>query len=618
VRFQAFISALSAIGLTIAALQSAPAQEQEREWRHATGLIGEPKYPPGFAHFDYVNPDAPKGGELRLSETGGFDSLNPILPKGETATGIAGLVYETLMTDSEDEVSTLYGLLAESLSYPDDYSDVTYRLRETARWHDGEPVTAQDVVWSFNKLVELNPQQRFYYQHVTGAEALDERTVRFTFDEKGNKELPHIVGQIPVMPQHWWEGTDAAGKQRDIGETTLEPPLGSGPYRIAGVNPGSTLTFERVEDYWGADLAVNAGKNNFDRITYTYYRDLNVEFQAFKAGEFDFWLENEAKRWATAYDFPAVTEGKLKRDKVDNPYRTAGILVGFVPNLRRPLFQDYRVRRALNLVFDFETLNQTIFYNEYERIDSFFYGIPLRWEGLPEGPELEILETVRNEVPPEVFTTEYENPVNGGGRAHRANMREALRLLQEAGFKQRDGMMVNAKTGEPFSFELILNGPTIERVALPFAEDLRKIGIEMRVRSVEPSQYVNRVRSRDFDMIYTGWAQSLSPGNEQFDFFGSEAADREASRNYGGIKDPAVDALIKRVVFARDRDDLVAATKALDRVLMANQYVIPSYTSRNARIAYWDKFGHPEDYPEYGLGFPDTWWYDADKAMATE
>jgi microcin C transport system substrate-binding protein len=303
---------------------------------------------------------------------------------------------------------------------------------------------------------------------------------------------------------------------------------------------------------------------------------------------------------------------------VDNPYRTAGILVGFVPNLRRPLFQDYRVRRALNLVFDFETLNQTIFYNEYERIDSFFYGIPLRWEGLPEGPELEILETVRNEVPPEVFTTEYENPVNGGGRAHRANMREALRLLQEAGFKQRDGMMVNAKTGEPFSFELILNGPTIERVALPFAEDLRKIGIEMRVRSVEPSQYVNRVRSRDFDMIYTGWAQSLSPGNEQFDFFGSEAADREASRNYGGIKDPAVDALIKRVVFARDRDDLVAATKALDRVLMANQYVIPSYTSRNARIAYWDKFGHPEDYPEYGLGFPDTWWYDADKAMATE
>jgi len=616
VRFQAFISALSAVGLTLAALQSAPAQEQE--WRHATGLINEPKYPADFSHLDYVNPDAPKGGELRLSETGGFDSLNAILTKGEAATGILDYVYERLMTSPEDEVSTEYGLLAEAVTFPEDFSEVTYRLREGARWHDGKPVTAHDVVWSFEKLVEVNPQQRFYYQHVTNAEALDERTVRFAFDEKGNKELPNIVGQLPVLPRHWWEGTDASGKQRNIGETTLEPPLGSGPYRVSGVNPGSTLTFQRVEDYWGRDLPINAGRYNFDRIIYTYYRDLNVEFQAFKAGEFDFWLENEAKRWATAYDFPAAVEGKIKREELENPYRTAGILVGFIPNLRKPLFQDHRVRKALNMVFDFETLNQTIFYNQYERIDSFFYGIPLRWEGLPEGRELEILETVRDLVPEDVFTTEYKNPVNGGGRAHRQNLREALRLLQEAGFKQRDGMMVDTKTGKPFSFELILNGPTIERVALPFAEDLRKIGIEMRVRSVEPSQYVNRMRSREFDMIYAGWAQSLSPGNEQFDFFGSQAADREASRNYGGIKDPAVDALIRRIVFAKDRDELVAATKALDRVMMANQYVIPSYTSRKARFAYWDKFGHPDEYPEYGIGFPDTWWYDADKAAALQ
>lgn len=615
-RFQAFISALSAVGLTLAALQSAPAQEQE--WRHATGLINEPKYPADFSHLDYVNPDAPKGGELRLSETGGFDSLNAILTKGEAATGILDYVYERLMTSPEDEVSTEYGLLAEAVTFPEDFSEVTYRLREGARWHDGKPVTAHDVVWSFEKLVEVNPQQRFYYQHVTNAEALDERTVRFAFDEKGNKELPNIVGQLPVLPRHWWEGTDASGKQRNIGETTLEPPLGSGPYRVSGVNPGSTLTFQRVEDYWGRDLPINAGRYNFDRIIYTYYRDLNVEFQAFKAGEFDFWLENEAKRWATAYDFPAAVEGKIKREELENPYRTAGILVGFIPNLRKPLFQDHRVRKALNMVFDFETLNQTIFYNQYERIDSFFYGIPLRWEGLPEGRELEILETVRDLVPEDVFTTEYKNPVNGGGRAHRQNLREALRLLQEAGFKQRDGMMVDTKTGKPFSFELILNGPTIERVALPFAEDLRKIGIEMRVRSVEPSQYVNRMRSREFDMIYAGWAQSLSPGNEQFDFFGSQAADREASRNYGGIKDPAVDALIRRIVFAKDRDELVAATKALDRVMMANQYVIPSYTSRKARFAYWDKFGHPDEYPEYGIGFPDTWWYDADKAAALQ
>ena len=305
--------AISAVGLGLAALQTAMAEEPE--WHYATSLMGDPKYPADFPHFGYVNPDAPKGGELRLSETGGFDSLNPILPKGEAATGIASFVYERLMTDSEDEVSTEYGLLAEAVSYPEDYSEATYRLRENARWHDGEPVTAQDVVWSFNKLVELNPAQRFYYKHVTGAEALDEHTVRFTFDEKDNKELPHIVGQILVMPQHWWEGTDAEGNQRDIGETTLEPPLGSGPYRVTEVNPGSTVTFERVADYWGRDLPVNVGQNNFGRITYSYYRDLNVEFQGFKAGEFDFWSENEAKRWATAYEFPAAVEGKVKREE---------------------------------------------------------------------------------------------------------------------------------------------------------------------------------------------------------------------------------------------------------------------------------------------------------------
>ncbi|WP_223385492.1 extracellular solute-binding protein [Oricola cellulosilytica] len=591
---------------------------QDGGWRHATSLIGEPKYAEGFERFDYVNPDAPKGGSLRLSETGSFDTLNPILSKGEVASGLGAFVYETLMKSSLDEVSAEYGLLAEALSYPDDFSEVSYRLRADARWHDGEPVTAEDVVWSFEKLVELNPQRRFYYQHVTGAEAVDERTVRFTFDEKDNKELPHIVGQVPVLPKHWWEGKDASGEQRDISGSTLEPPLGSGPYRVSAMNPGSTLTFTRVADYWGAELPVNAGQHNFETITYNYYRDRNVEFEAFKADEFDFWNENEAKRWATAYDFPAARDGSIVREELENPYRAQGVLVGFVPNLRKPMFQDARVRRALNLVFDFETLNKTIFYDQYERVDSFFYGTPLRWEGFPEGRELEILETVRDQVPSAVFTKEYTNPVSGGGRQQRQNLREALRLLLEAGYEQSDGVMVHKETGQPLSFELLLNGPTIERVALPFAEDLRKIGVEMRVRSVEPSQYVARARSRDFDMIYTGWAQSLSPGNEQFDYFGSKAADSEASQNFAGIKDPAVDALIRRVVFAKDRDELIAATKALDRVLMANQYVIPSYTSREARIAYWDRFAHPEPLPEYSIGFPEIWWYEAEKAAAIQ
>lgn len=607
--FFAIMVASGALALT------APAAQAEPEWKHASALVGEPQYPPDFPHFDYVNVDAPKGGTLRLSETGSFDTLNPILPKGEAATGL-GLVYESLTTSSLDEISADYGLLAEALRYPDDYAWVEYRLREGARWHDGEPVTADDVVWSFNQLVELNPTQRFYYQHVVGAEAVDARTVRFTFDELNNKELPHIVGQVLVMPEHWWTGTDAQGNQRDIASSTLEPPLGSGPYRITDVSPGSTVTFSRVEDYWGAEVPVNVGKFNFGEISYTYFRDRDVEFQAFKAGEFDYWSENEAKRWATAYDFPAVEEGRIKREVLENEYRTRGILVGFVPNLRREMFQDRRVRRALNMAFDFETLNETIFFGQYERVDSFFYGTPLAHEGAPEGRELEILEQVRDQVPPEVFEGEYVNPVAGDQQALRANLREAVGLFREAGYELRDGRMVDAETGEPFEFELLLNGPIIERVALPYAEDLRKIGVTMNVRSVEPSQFVTRLRARDFDMIYSGWAQSLSPGNEQFDYFGSRAADREASRNFGGIADPAVDALIEEVVFAEDRDRLIDATRALDRVLMANQYVIPSYTARNSRIAYWNRFDHPDPLPTYSIGFPTIWWYDAEKAEA--
>ncbi len=561
---------------------------QEPSWRHASSLVEAPKYPADFTRFDYVNPDAPKGGTLRLSEGGSFDTLNPILPKGEVAAGL-NLVFETLMADSEDEVSTSYGQLAEALSYPDDISSVTYRLREGARWHDGVPVTANDVVWSFDKLVELNPQQRFYYQHVTKAEAVDARTVTFTFDETGNKELPHIVGQLLVLPKHWW-----TAEGRDIAASTLEPPLGSGPYKITRVSGGATLRFERVADHWGAAIPVNVGRHNFDAIEYTYYRDRNVEFEAFKADQADYWLENEAKRWATSYDFPAAVAGKIKREELENPYRSSGVLVGFVPNLRLAKFQDQRVRRALTLAFDFENLNRTIFFESYERVGSFFHGTPLAHSGLPEGRELELLEEVRDLVPASVFEAPYVNPVAADAQALRSNLREAVRLFAEAGYEIRDGRMVNAATGEPFTVEVLLNGPIIERVALPYAEDLRTIGVEMTIRTVEPSQYVARQRARDFEMIYTGWGQSLSPGNEQLDYFGSAAASKEASRNYGGIADPAVDALISKVIFARDRDELIAATRALDRVMMANQFVIPTYTGRTARIAYWDRFSHPD------------------------
>lgn len=589
---------------------------EEGEWLHASSLVDKPGYPPDFPHFNYVNPDAPKGGTARLSGiTPTFDSLNPILPKGVPADGL-GLMYDTLLVRALDEldISGQYALIAEALKVPEDFSWVAYRLDPDARWHDGTPITPEDVVWSFETLTEINPSQSFYYQHVTGAEVTGEREVTFTFDQAGNRELPQIVGEMPILPKHWWEGTDADGKQRDINAGTLEPPLGSGPYRVKSVSPGRSIVYERVPDYWAADLNVNVGQNNFDEVRYEYYRDLNVEFEAFKADDFDYWTENRARRWATAYDFPAVKAGKVKKELVELE-QVSGVMVGFIPNLRRPLFQDPLVRRALNQAFDFEALNRTMFFDQYERIDSFFHGIPLSWEGLPEGQELEILETVRDLVPPEVFTEEYRNPVGGDPQNVRANLGKAVALFQEAGYTL-DGNTLRDPSGKPVAFEILLNGATIEPIALSFAQALKRIGIDATVRSVDSTQFITRVRSRDFDMIYSGWGQSNSPGNEQFDFWGSEAADRDSSRNYAGIKDPAVDELIRRIVFARDRDEQVAAVKALDRVMMWNQYVIPSYTILPERIAYWDRFGHPEGYAKFAIGFPEIWWWDEEKAAA--
>jgi microcin C transport system substrate-binding protein len=606
------ISALAAGGL------GAALAADDGEWVQATSLIESPRYPPDFPHFNYVNPDAPKGGTVRLSGTGQtFDTLNPFLPKGVAANGL-GLIYESLLMRPLDEldIGAQYPQLAEAVKYPADFSQVSYRLNPDARWHDGEPITPEDVVWSFEKLVELNPSQGFYYQHVTGAEITGEREVTFTFDQTGNRELPTIVGELLILPKHWWEGTDANGKPRDIAATTLEPPLGSGPYRVAAVSPGRSIAYERVPDFWGADLNTYVGTDNFDVVRYDYYRDLNVEFEAFKANEIDFWSENEAKRWATGYDVPAVNDGRIIKETVLLD-QVSGFMVGFIPNLRRPLFQDPLVRRALNYAFDFETLNRTVFYDQYERIDSFFYGLPFGQRGLPEGKELEILESVRDQVPPQVFTEEYTNPVGGDPQKARANLGKAVELFQEAGYRLEGTRMLDP-SGNPVSFEILLNGPTIERVAIPYQQALRRIGIDVSVRSIDSGQFVNRVRSRDFDMIYSGWGQSNSPGNEQLDFWGSEAADRETSRNYGGIKDPAVDAIIKRIIFATGREEQVAAVAALDRVMMWNQYVIPSYYILADRIAYWNRFDHPDPFPKFDIGFPTVWWWDETKAVQLE
>jgi len=591
------------------------AQTPTDVWVHATSLTDTPKYPEGFTHFDYVNVDAPKGGTVRLGDMGGFDTFNPILPKGEGAAGI-GLLFETLMTPSLDEVNTSYGLLAEALKVAPDYGSVTFRMDPDAKWHDGEPVTAEDVVWSFDKLRELNPNYAQYYANITTAEVTAPGEVTFTFDQTGNRELPNILGQVLVLPQHWWEGTDASGKQRNIGESTLEPPMGSGPYELDSFDAGRSVTYRRVEDYWGKDHPTQVGTNNFDEYRIEYFLDLTVQFEAFKGDQFDWWSENAARRWATAYDFPAVTEGRVIKETFPQDYAGSGVMVGFVPNLRREKFQDERVREALNYAFDFEELSNTLFFNQYERIDSYFFGLPFKSTGLPEGEELEVLNSVKDLVPPAVFTDVYTNPVSGDSTKLRENLRTALGLLNEAGYTLNGSQLVDAN-GEQLAFEILLNGPTIEPVAANLVTNLAQIGIAATVRTVDSPQYINRARSFDFDVLYTGWAQSFSPGNEQRFFFGSSTANEEGSQNYAGIADPGIDALIDQLVVADDRDTQLAVTKALDRVLLQHHYIVPSYSLRNSRIARWDRFSRPENLPEFSSGFPTIWWYDADKAAKT-
>ncbi|MBB4040539.1 microcin C transport system substrate-binding protein [Microvirga flocculans] len=603
-------------GLLAACLAISPLAAQDAPWRHGAALLGEPKYPKGFKHFDYVNPDAPKGGLVRLGAQGTFDSFNIVVAgvKGAPEQGL-GLIYETLTTSALDEPSASYGLLAEAFAYPDDYSSVTFRLRPEARWHDGKPVTADDVIFSFEALKANSPTYAFYYANVTKAEKLGEREVRFTFDEKGNRELPQIMGQLIVLPKHWWEGTAPDGRKRDVAQTTLEPPLGSGPYRLKSFEPGRNAAYERVKDYWGAAVNVNVGQNNFDEIRYEYYRDATVLLEAFKADRIDFRSENSARNWAVGYDFPARTEGRVVLEEF--PIRASGVMQAFVLNLRRDKFKDPRVRRAFNLAFPFEELNKTLFYGQYERVGSYFSGLELASSGLPEGRELALLESMRDKIPPEVFTTPYRNPVNDSPEAIRNNLREADRLLKEAGWEIKDRRRVNAK-GETLSVELLADSPNDERVFLPYKASLERLGIAVSVRTVDEAQYINRTRSFDFDIVTGVWGQSLSPGNEQREYWGSQAAAREGSRNLSGIADPAVDALIDNVIFAKDREELVAATKALDRVLLAHDYVVPQWTYRKQRTARWDRYSHPVTMPRYGAAsFPTIWWYDAAKAAKT-
>ncbi len=611
----AFAATAPALGIATGISTTSPAGAQsggEPPWRHALSLFGEVKYPEGFKRFDYVNPDAPKGGVARMISLGTFDNFNVAVSgvKGTLAPA-AAMIYETLMARSQDEDATEYGLLAEAASHPEDFSWVIYRLRPAARWHDGKPVTPEDVIFSIESLKKNSPFYSSYYSHVVKAEKIGEREVKFSFDTPGNRELPHIVGELLVLPKHYWEGSAGDGKKRDISLTTLEKPLGSGPYRIGEFVAGRSIVLERVKDYWGADLPTQIGQNNFDELRFEFFRDNLVALEAFKADQADWIAENSAKQWATAYNFPAVSENRVVKEEF--PIRDLGRMQGFVLNLRREQFKDARLRRAFNYAFDFEEMNKQLFFSQYKRINSYFDGTDLACSGLPEGQELQLLEPLRDKVPPELFTTPYANPVGGNPENVRSNLREASRLLKEAGFEIRDRKLVDPK-GQPVVVEILVQDPSSERIALFYKPSLERIGVATSIRIVDNAQYENRLRSFDFDMIIDQWGESLSPGNEQREFWGSKAADLPGSRNTIGIKDAAVDALIDKVIFAKDRASLVAATKALDRVLLWNFYVVPQFTYPFSRYARWDRFSHAE-LPKYGRsGLPTLWWYDAEKA----
>ena len=592
------------------------ARADEPVKRHAQSLIGEPKYGPGFKSFDWVNPSAPKGGTVRMSVSGSFDSLNAFSVKGNPAGGL-GMIYDALFEGSLDEPATEYGLVAEWMSYPDDFSSVTFGLRPAAHFHDGEPIKPEDVIFSLDALKAAHPLYGQYWKNIVKAEKTGEHEVKFTFDVKGNRELPNIAGQVSVLPKHYWTAKGSNGEVRDLSKSTLDVPLGSGPYKIKEVDPTRGITYERVKDYWAKDLPVQAGQNNFDEIKFTYFRDRLPAFEAFKTGSLDYWQEDSASRWATQYEFDALKKGLVKKELI--PAKRITHMQAFALNTRRAKFQDIRVRKALNLVYNFEEANKKLFYESYTRTRSFFERSELEASGLPQGRELEILTGLKDQVPPEVFTAEYKNPVNTPEN-RRANLSEAGKLLAASGWTNKNGTLVNA-AGEEFSIEFLIDNETFQKVLIPYIEDLKLVGIKGSIRTVDVSQYKRRTDTFEYDVVVDTFLLTTSPGNEQRDYWSSAAADKTGSQNSIGIKNPAIDKIIDLIIFAKDRADLVAATRALDRVLLWNSYVIPQWHLAGDRVVTWDIFGRPEKLPGealQGTSFLKVWWVDPAKQAALD
>jgi microcin C transport system substrate-binding protein len=570
--------------------------------QHAVTLYGEPpKYPANFKHFDFVNPDAPKGGTFRQSGLGSYDSLNPFINKGVAADDI-GIIYDTLTRHSMDEPFTEYGLLAGKIEVAPDHRWVRFYLRPEARFNDGQAVTADDVVFSFETLIkDGGPQYKAYYADVAKVTAEDRLRVRFDFKHGNNRELPLILGQLAVLPKHWWAN-------RDFNQGNLDIPLGSGPYQIGKLEPGRSIRYERVKDWWGKDLAVNRGFYNFDKLVIDYYRDGSVALEALKAGQFDYWLEVSAKNWATAYNTPAVNDGRLIKEEIVNHNPTG--MQGFVFNIRKPIFQDRRVREALALLLDFEWTNKQLFNGAYTRTQSYFENSELAASGLPGGDELKLLEPLRGKLDPRVFTEAFSAPHSDASGIIREQQRRAYQLLQEAGWRIVDDQMVDTD-GQPVKFEFLLAQIDFERVLLPFKRNLADLGIALEIRRVDVSQYITRLRSRDYDMIVGGFGQSSSPGNEQREYWHSSSADKPGSRNYIGLKDTAIDSLVEGLINADSRQNLITHSRALDRALQWGFYVIPNWHIKTWRVAYWNRLAHPQVTPLYDLGL-HTWWAKPD------
>jgi len=569
---------------------------------HAIAMLGSAKYSPDFSQFDYVNPTAPKGGVLRLHALGSFDTLNPYIVRGKPAAGVhhgAGLFFETLAKRSRDEPFTLYGLLAESIETPEDRAWVEFTLRPEATFSDGSPVTVDDVIFSWEALkTKGRPNARATWSRAKSVTRTGPRKVRFTFENNEDRELPLLVaGFMPILSKSWWE-------TREFNTTTLEPPLASGPYVIEAVDPGRAITYRRNPDYWGKDLAVNRGQHNFDQIRYDYFRDASVALQAFKAGNYDLRFEGNASRWATQYNFPAAQDGRVEKAVLQTG--TPSGLSALTFNLRKPVFQDLRVREALSHAFDFEWINKALLHNGYVRTTSMFTGSDMAPIGAPTAAELALLEPWRGKIPDAVFGEPYAPPATDGSGRPRANLKRAAALLDAAGWTIRDGVRVD-DAGNPFRLEIAIRRPSNEKIALAYSRNLQRLGIKAAVGLVESAQFQGMIDTYDFDMVFGFWGVTLSPGNEQQNYWGTQTSNQPGGRNWAGVADPAVDAMIDALGAAQNRDELVAAARALDRILMWNRYLMPLYHDPGQRLASWSRIAWPKTVPVYGLRLETLW-----------